>query len=52
MLYCNATTGMSNTSLLSYNLVENCPSLVVMFKPNNVSTLKFAFSFVNPYATG
>ena len=52
MLYCNLTTGMPNKSLLSYNLVENCPYLVVLFKPNNVATLKLAFSFVNSYATG
>ena len=41
-----------NPSFLSYNLVENCPFLVLMFRAKNVATLSFAFCFFNSNTTG
>ena len=43
----NLTMEKLNLPLLSNNLVENCPSLIVIFRSKSVVTLSFAFSLFN-----
>ena len=51
-LHDNFTMEKINPFLLFYNLVQNCPSLFLMFSSKNSAVVSFSSSYFNPNSSG